>query len=435
LKTGEAPKLQLALDFTDLHRALPVAEEAVEAGVDWIEVGTPLIKGEGLDAVREIRRRFPGRVVLADMKTVDTGAVEVEMAAKAGADVVILLGLADDSTVREAVEAGRRYGARIMVDLLGVDAMASRAVELEKLGVAYVCVHVGIDQQMRGLKPLEALREVVKAVRVPVAVAGGINSETAGLAVKAGASIVVIGGAITKAEDVKAAVKTIKKAMGLRKSIATRLYKKYEREEELQKVFAEISTPNLSDALQRMEEMRGIKPVTSGVKAVGKALTVRTYPGDWAKPVEAVDLASPGEVLVIDAGGGEKAVWGELATWSSIQRKLGGVVIDGGIRDVEVVRKLRFPAFARHVTPTAGEPKGFGEINVEIRCGGVKVRPGDWIVADDNGVLVVPREMAVEAANRGKDIFEKEQRVRAEIRRGSTLSKVLKLRKWEKILG
>ncbi|MGP3667416.1 MAG: 3-hexulose-6-phosphate synthase [Candidatus Bathyarchaeota archaeon] len=425
-------KLQVALDFTDLHRALKVAEEAVRGGADWLEAGTPLIKSEGLDAVRELKRRFPSYTILADMKTVDTGSVEVETAAKAGAEVVIILGVSDDSTIREAVEAGRRYGAKIMVDLLGVENHVKRAVELEKIGVDYICVHVGIDQQMRGIKPLDVLRGVVNAVNIPVAVAGGINSETAPLAVEAGASIVIVGGAIIKAENAEEATKVIKESIRQRKPIPTKLYKKYG-EEDIQKVFMEVSSANISDAMQRKGEMFGIFPIVTGVKAVGKAVTVKTAPGDWAKPVEAIDVAEPGSILVIDACDSKKAVWGELATLSCVVKGLNGVVIDGAVRDVDEIRKMNFPVFAKYVNPTAGDPKGFGEINVEIYCGGAKVRPGDWIIADDTGIVVVPKEIAVEIANRAKDVLEKEQRIKAEIRVGSTLSQVLRIEKWEKV--
>lgn len=430
----ERPVLQLALDFINLDRALKVADEAIKGGVDWIETGTPLIKSEGLEAVRKMKKKFPRHTILADMKTVDTGSMEVEIAAKAGADIVILLGTADDTTVREAVEAGRRLGSRIMVDLLGVESPTARARELEGLGVDYVCVHVGIDQQMRGMDPLKVLGHVVEAVYVPVAVAGGINSETAASVVEAGASIVVVGGAITKAEDAEAATADIKKAIASRKPLPTKRYKKY-RETDLFRVFMDVSTPNVSDALQRKGDMKWIKPVVGGVKAVGRAITVRTYPGDWAKPVEAIDMAGSQSVIVIDAGGGRDAVWGELATWSCIKRKVAGVIIDGGIRDIDAIKELKFPAFARHVNPTAGDPKGLGEINVEVTCGGVKVRPGDWIIGDDTGVVVVPSEVAVEVANRAKDTLEKEVRIREEIKRGSTLSKVLQLKRWEKVFG
>ncbi len=431
--TFEKPVLQIALDFVNMHRALDVAKEAVKGGVDWIEVGTPLIKSEGLEVLRVTKKTFPEHIILADMKTMDTGSLEVEIAAKAGADVVILLGTADDSTIREAVEAGERYGAEIMVDLLNINDMITRSVELEKLGVDYICVHVGIDQQMRGMNSLEVLKQVVEVVSIPVAVSGGINSETAAMSVEAGASIIVVGGAITKAENAEEATRIIKEAILTRKPIASRLYKKYQ-EEEIYDVFKKVSTPNISDAQQKRGAMMGIKPITGGVKVVGKALTVRTYPGDWAKPVEAIDIAKQGNVIVVEAPG-EKAVWGELATHSCVQKKVDGVVIDGAIRDVDEIRTLKFPAFASKINPTAGDPKGFGEINVEIVCGGVKVRPNDWIIGDDNGVMVVPKENAVEIANRAMDVLERENRIREEINRGSTLSKVLKLKKWEKIIG
>ncbi|MEM4699886.1 MAG: 3-hexulose-6-phosphate synthase [Candidatus Nezhaarchaeales archaeon] len=429
-----SPVLQLALDFVDLDRALEVAEEALRGGVDWLEVGTPLIKSEGVDAIREFKRKFRDRVIVADLKTIDTGAIEVEVASKAGADVVIILGVADDSTIREAVDAARRYGSRVMVDLINVENPVERAKRLEELGVDYVCVHVGIDQQMKGMSPLEVLSEVASQSRIPVAIAGGINSETAARAVELGASIVIVGGAITKAERAEEAARAIKQAMLSRRPVRTELYKKYG-EEELEAAFQKVSTPNISDAMHRRGEMRGIVPITPGVKMVGRAFTIRTYPGDWAKPVEAIDLAPPGSVIVIDAAGGDKAVWGELATWSCVVKGIRGVVVDGAVRDVDEIRKLGFPVFARHVSPTAGDPKGFGEVGVEVVCGGVKVRPGDWVIGDDNGVVVVPSEVAVEVANRALDVMEKENRVREEIRRGSTLSQVLRLRKWEKVVG
>ena len=132
-------KLQLALDFLNLKRALKVAEEAARGGVDWFEAGTPLIKSEGLNAVRELRRLFPKAVVVADMKIMDVGRIETEAAAKAGADVVTVLAAASDSTIAECVEAGRNYGVKIEADLMEIkeEELEKRARRLEKLGVDY----------------------------------------------------------------------------------------------------------------------------------------------------------------------------------------------------------------------------------------------------------------------------------------------------------
>jgi 3-hexulose-6-phosphate synthase/6-phospho-3-hexuloisomerase len=203
-------------------------------------------------------------------------------------------------------------------------------------------------------------------------------------------------------------------------------------EEEIRRVLEMVSAANLSDALHRGGVLEGLRPLAPGMRLVGPALTVRTYPGDWAKPVEAIDLAQPGAVLVIDAGGVGPAIWGELATHSAIQRGLNGVVIDGAIRDSGDIVKLGFPAFSRLVMPNAGEPKGFGEIGIPIRIGNQKVEPGDWLLGDDDGVTVLAARIAVEYANRAMDVLEKENRIREEIKEGRTLAQVTDLLRWEK---
>ena len=179
-------------------------------------------------------------------------------------------------------------------------------------------------------------------------------------------------------------------------------------------------------------KMQGIRPVSPGLRMVGRAVTVRTYPGDWAKPVQAIDRAAAGDVVVIDAGGVGPAVWGELATVSACSKGLAGVVVDGAVRDTAEIRESRFAAFSRLVTPAAGEPKGLGEIDVTVRVGGVRVEPGDWIVGDDDGVVVVPKARAAEIANRGMDVLERENRIRSEIESGGTLGEVTHLLRWEK---
>lgn len=193
--------LQVALDVTDIEHAISIAEKVARGGAHWLEVGTPLIKKEGIRAVELMKRRFPDRKIVADLKTMDTGALEVEMAARHGADVVSILGVADDKTIKDAVTVAKKYGIRVMVDLIGVKDKVKRAKELENMGVHYILVHTGIDEQAQGRNPLEDLEKVVKAVKIPVAVAGGLNLETIPKVIEAGATIIIVGGAITKAKD------------------------------------------------------------------------------------------------------------------------------------------------------------------------------------------------------------------------------------------
>jgi 3-hexulose-6-phosphate synthase / 6-phospho-3-hexuloisomerase len=430
----ERPVLQVALDFENLSRALTAATEAVAGGADWIEAGTPLIKSEGLDAVRSLKKAFPSHRIVADMKVMDTGAFEVEIAAKAGADLVTVLGTADDDTIAEAVRGGHQYGADVVVDLLNVADPVPRTKRVAELGAAAVCLHIGIDMQMAGKTPIEALTELAKSASIPIAVAGGLTSETVASAVRAGAQILIVGGAITKSAKIQEATVAVRHAIDTQREVASEQFKRYV-DADVRDAFLRVSSPNLSDAMQRHGAMHGILPhlPANSTKVVGPAVTVVTRDGDWAKPVEAIDRAGKGDVIVVDAGGGTTAIWGELASWSAHGRGVAGVVIDGAARDIDAILELGFPVFSRFVSPNAGEPKGHGEIGVEVVVGGERVRPGDWIVGDLSGVVVVPRERAAEIANRALDVLEHENRVREEIQRGSTLSAVQKLERWERV--
>src|SRR5512133_3961285 len=184
--------LQVALDLLDLKRALQIAQESLDGGADWVEAGTPLIKSEGMVAVRALRDRFPQATIVADMKVADTGAMEVEMAAKAGADIVCILAEADNAVVADAVRAARLYGIRLMADLINAGDPPARAAELEAMGVDIICAHVGIDQQMTGKDSLDLLGTLAGKVRIPVAIAGGIDAEGAAEAVRRGAGIVIV---------------------------------------------------------------------------------------------------------------------------------------------------------------------------------------------------------------------------------------------------
>jgi 3-hexulose-6-phosphate synthase/6-phospho-3-hexuloisomerase len=442
---NEIPPVQVALDLIDLPRALQIAEEAVkgilaENGGDitkaWVEAGTPLIKSEGMNAVRALRAKFPGQTIVADMKTMDAGAAEIEIAAKAGANVVLILGCSPDSCISEAVLAGKKYGVKVGADLISCADPIKRAAELEKIGVDIVNIHAGLDQQVLGIKPVDLVRKVAAAVskNVQIAAAGGLNSETAPQAYEAGADIIIIGGSLYKARSPEESARKIVASLKTGKPIKTTEFLKYDNEH-VAEAFLKVSTANISDAMHRTGELRGLKPVWVGepgeMRFAGPAVTVRTYNGDWSAPVQAIDHAKKGDVLVIDACAGEVAVWGELATHSCITQGIVGVIIDGAVRDIDDIRKLKFPLFARHFTPTAGEPKGFGEINAPIEVCNRHVEPGDWIIGDESGVVVVPKAAAMEMANRAIDVNERENRIREEIKRGSTLGKTTYLAKWD----
>ena len=189
------PLVQLSLDLTNNAEALATAAIGVEAGVDWIEVGTPLVLAEGLHAVRALRKEFPDHPLVVDLKTMDGGYLEAEMMGDAGADAVVVMSRSHGATVERVVAAGERFGMLVMGDDLGEPDYVEACVRLEQLGVGMLIHHIGYDQRNKvgGLSPLTELPAVVAATTVPVQAVGGLSVGQAGARPGVGALVVVFG--------------------------------------------------------------------------------------------------------------------------------------------------------------------------------------------------------------------------------------------------
>ena len=189
------PKVQISLDLTSIPEALETAHMAVRAGVDWLEAGTPLVLAEGLHSVRALRDEFPTHPIVADLKIMDGGYLEAELAARAGATHVVAMARAHPATLRVVVEAAKDYDLKVMGDDLGAEDKAACARMMEEIGVDFIIHHVGYDErrEIKGLSPLHELADVVKAVGIPVQAVGGLTIEQAIQMPKLGAPLVVLG--------------------------------------------------------------------------------------------------------------------------------------------------------------------------------------------------------------------------------------------------
>ncbi|MFC5528133.1 3-hexulose-6-phosphate synthase [Cohnella yongneupensis] len=209
-------KLQLALDLVNIPEAKEVVKE-VQAYIDIVEIGTPVVINEGLRAVKEIKEAFPNLDVLADLKIMDAGAYEVMKASEAGADIITVLGATDDSTIRGAVEEARKHGKKILVDMINVKNLEERAREVDALGVDYICVHTGYDLQAEGENSFEQLRVIKKVVKnAKTAIAGGIKLATLPEVIEASPDLVIVGGGITGQADKSAAAAEMKRLISAR---------------------------------------------------------------------------------------------------------------------------------------------------------------------------------------------------------------------------
>jgi len=205
--------VQISLDVTSIPEALETARMAMRAGVDWLEAGTPLIIAEGMNGVRALRAEFPETPIVADLKTMDGGWLEAELMARVGATHVVVMERAHPETVKMVVRAGKDFGIKVMGDNLGAHDKIAAAKRLEDLGCDFVIHHIGYDER-RGLvasglpcpSPLDQLREVVAAVKLPVQAVGGLSVEQAVRTPEYGAPLVVLGAPLTiDAESFKTA--------------------------------------------------------------------------------------------------------------------------------------------------------------------------------------------------------------------------------------
>ncbi|MCD8835047.1 3-hexulose-6-phosphate synthase [Staphylococcus arlettae] len=194
-------ELQLAIDLLNKEEAAELANK-VKDYVDIVEIGTPIVINEGLPAVQHLNDNVDGVKVLADLKIMDAADYEVSQAVKFGADIVTILGVAEDASIKAAVDEAHKHGKQLLVDMIAVQDLEKRAKDLDDLGADYIAVHTGYDLQAEGQSPLESLRKVKSVIsNSKVAVAGGIKPDTIKDIVSENPDLIIVGGGIANADD------------------------------------------------------------------------------------------------------------------------------------------------------------------------------------------------------------------------------------------
>jgi 4-hydroxy-4-methyl-2-oxoglutarate aldolase len=189
----------------------------------------------------------------------------------------------------------------------------------------------------------------------------------------------------------------------------------------------ESVTCAISDCMGRFNAMTAdMRPLFEGIRFVATAVTVKTLASDLAAPFKAIDLCHPGDVVVIDSHGSvDTAFWGENIAMSAMNRGVMGAVIDGACRDVEEIRRLRFPVMCKGIVPNVASISGYGHVNIPIQCAGVPVHPGDVVVVDGNGVVVVPKEAAPDILAKAQQLLATEHILQKKIRAGATIGELI----------
>ncbi len=203
-------KLQIAVDIADTERVMRIASEIHDV-IDIYEVGTPVIMKEGMAPVRSLKEKYPDLCVLADTKIMDGGSIECADVCEAGADIVTVLAVSDDSTVREVTETAHKYNRKVMADLICVKDIETRAKELLNVGVDLIGIHTGVDMQKEGRSPLQELSLLAGKIDSNlITVAGGVKIDTVDRYVALNPGVIIAGSALYNAEDIRQAVLEMK---------------------------------------------------------------------------------------------------------------------------------------------------------------------------------------------------------------------------------
>lgn len=184
--------------------------------------------------------------------------------------------------------------------------------------------------------------------------------------------------------------------------------------------FSTYAAPDISDLINRLYTMSPeLKNLSNKKKICGPACTVKVFPGDNLMVHKALDVAKPGDVVVIDTSGNRtNAVLGDLVSNKAKHRGIHAFVIDGLVRDIAGIRETELPVFAAGVSPIGPMHRGPGELNYSISCGGIVVNPGDIIVGDEDGVVVVRQEFAVEVLGRLREQKAKQEKYVEQVKQG-----------------
>ena len=205
-----APLIQMALDSLDFDATIALASK-VAPYVDILEIGTPCIKANGLPLVRALKEKFPDKLLLVDLKTMDAGEYEATPFYAAGADICTVLGVSGAATCAGVIKAAKAAGAEAQIDLINVPNKAECAKQMVGQGAQIVGIHTGLDAQAAGETPFNDLKTITALnLDVRISIAGGINHSTVQQVVKAGANIIVIGAAIYGAPDPAEAAKELR---------------------------------------------------------------------------------------------------------------------------------------------------------------------------------------------------------------------------------
>ncbi|WP_372367454.1 orotidine 5'-phosphate decarboxylase / HUMPS family protein [Candidatus Uabimicrobium sp. HlEnr_7] len=379
------PKLSVSLEFLHLENAIFCAEQSVSAGVDIIEIGSTLLKSTGLTSIKVLRERFPEVTLVADMKVQSNVESEIKAVADAGANSVTISGNVSPQIWQQSLEVAKEHSVNVILDFR--DVVHPRRHINKNIPDGFDTIMLSLQQPSFAL-----LQKTTSILTTPIGVQGVEEEDDIVEAISLGASVIGIRFSDAKEKSIQEAVKSILKIL----SNAKRTFPKDPvslHEEQLLQLLEQVSPSDFCEVSDKPCFLESVYPVQKYTKIAGKAATLKVWPGAELAVLDFLMKMESHCILVIDAGGRGSAVWGQMATEIAIKKELVGVVVYGSIKDVNKIREKGLPCYTSSITPiiTKNQDSSFSG-NCPLKIGEVFIKPGDWLIGDDTGVISISQQ-------------------------------------------
>lgn len=388
------PKLQVTLDFLHLENALFCAEQCISGGAEIIEISSLLIKNTGFNSIKIFSERFPKTPIIADLKTIFSDEIEIKAVAEAGATGITVSGAISEANWKKCIEKTKKYSIEVYLDFRGISPFFLKN-KISNCKDAHTII-IDKDSNYSILIP-----EIIQFVP-SISINGIMKAEEIETAVMLGTETFI---SVFKEQDsnnIKEKVKSLLEALK-KIDIPVKDSCVMHNEQTLVNLF-ELATPGqLCKAHTDSALIKNIFPIQRFTKIIGRASTIRVYPGSQKAITQHILETPENHIIVIDARGNEPATWGILETELAIRKKIQGVIVYGAITDVNAIRERSFPCYTTSITAIAGIEDVKALYNIPIQIGTTTIQSNDWIIGDDSGVVCIPSKNAFSIANEAYD--------------------------------
>lgn len=409
-------RLYIGLDFLHLENALFYAEQCIAGGIEYLEIGSLLLKNTGFNSVRIFKERFPSIKMVCDLKIIQPQSLEIESIARAQVFAVTISGAISEKNFQSCLSMIKQNSLKAYLDFRGCAlSVIQNAMPLISQADAIIVDFIPRSHAI--------FQQIASMTDTPLFIHSFSLEENDIKNISNLASTLVVSIEEGTGLSAKETISKLKSTLSKTETQAEISQKEYN-EETLRDKIRQISTVHICEVYRKPVFLEKVYPLHRFTKIVGRAYTLRVWPGEQKQVVKYLLEIPEKSILVVDAGGFQgNAVWSYLATEIAIKRKISGAVVYGSVSDVPHLRQKGFPCYASYLTAIPGQEEGTFSCNIPLTLGNVSINPGDWMIGDDNGIVCIPALQAFSIVDNAFELARSREPILEELAAIETLTK------------